>query len=181
MVEPHPSVSILGPILLVLVIGLLLATGRDPVVKQYGRPHDRARRRLASELDRWPKNQVDGVVRWHDFPALTRRDVIELLHERGWYYRGQDRDADGWPLYATRDPRLAESTTRPPSRDELLIAELRAAAATGEREYLLDLVPYWSLPRGRVAEVAERTGWRPGRPLPGCSPRLRLSRSGLSG
>lgn len=89
---------------------------------------------------------------------MTKHDVRELLHERGWFYRGQDIDGDGWPLFATRDPLRAESAEPPPSRYALLAAELRAAAAGGESSILIDVTPYQVLTESRVAEAARESG-----------------------
>lgn len=148
-------------------------------IRQIGPPNIRARKALASYLDRWPDDLVDGVVRWQDFAALTKHDVRELLHERGWYYRGQDMDADGWPLFATRDPQLAESAEPPPSRFMLLVNELNDAAAGGEHSVLLDMTPYQVLTADEIDDAGARTGWTPGLPLSeGIAPRMTFDRDG---
>lgn len=184
MSDPAALVPVLGAFGLVAVVAFIWTENRThyPRPIQVGRPHARVRKALAAHLDQWADDLVDGVVRWQDFASLTKHDVRELLYERGWFYRGQDMDGDGWPLYATRDPQLAESAEPPPSRYALLAAELQDAAVAGDQSVLLDMTPYRSLTRDEIAEAAARTGWRPGPlMLQGTAPRMALSRTDFDG
>jgi len=145
-----------------MMIWLDVESQRDRWTRPRGRRHTREHSALAAHLDAWPTTATDGVVRWHDLATSTKRDIHELLYERGWYYRAQDIDGEGWPLHVTRDPRLAVSTERPPSRLALLEPGFRAATSAGATELVIDLATYRSMPRGEVGRVGSRLGWQVG-------------------
>lgn len=173
-------VPLLGGTTLGMIVLNVVLSFRSGYVKQHGGKRRRQRARLARVLDRWSPKATDAAVNWHDYPALTKRDIVEALYERGWYYRGQDIHGARWPLHATRDPRLAESAGAPPSREQLLRAELGDVVRSGAEEYLLDLVPYVDLPRGTVGAAAGRAGFRIGVPRERAFPmKARLIRTGV--
>lgn len=148
----------------VLFVGMLLSVAyasltTSTFVKQVGPANKGDRYKLAAEMDAWARDRRDAVVRWLDYPALSKLDIAELLHERGWFYAGQERHAPGWPLFVTRDRRRAVCTDPPPNRTALLHAELREATRSGRGVHRLDLTPYSSLDRTAVAAVAKEEGW----------------------
>lgn len=83
------------------------------------------RRDLAAAVQSWSLNRHETVVRWLDYAALSKREIIEAVGERSWSYSGQDMYAAGWPLYFTRD----ESVAGVLETEEAHRAELQARTA----------------------------------------------------
>lgn len=158
--------------LLLAVVLLIVAESRARYVRPYGRRRRRQLARLRQELAGLPRGCRRDVVHWLDYSSLTKDDIADLLWERGLALRGQEPRAAGWPLQVGP----AQPADRPPSRQEMLVAELRRVEALRVREYDLDLVPYQDLERGHVGRVAEAFGWRVGRVEVRSGPVLRLRR-----
>lgn len=135
--------------------------------------------RLAAAVDTWPSTAEDAVVNRHDYPTLSRRQIVELLYERGWFYVGQDIEAERWPLFLTRNRRLVSSAEDAATPETRLRGELRATVRAGRGMHLVNLVRYPSLARRRIEEIARGESWLSAGPaLDAIEPTLRLLRPG---